>query len=169
MSEDTEIIRDESGRFVPGSGGGPGRKPGSRLAELRREMQECQTPEQVRNVMNKLYSLAVGGDLAAIGMYFDRLFGRPVAPLAVKTGRDGEPIDVVTTLDEKRSRLAALAARLNEGPVQIIETDDWYGTGAAQAVRQELLHDAEYLEFCRLRIEKNGSNNGHANGHPPST
>lgn len=70
------IIRDGKGRFVKGSGGGPGNPYARRVARLRRELYRAVTPEDLRTVVRALVEKARSGDVAAIKELLDRTIGK---------------------------------------------------------------------------------------------
>jgi hypothetical protein len=71
----------ETGRFVEGYAGGPGRPKAKRAAELRRELLAQTDIGDLREVWAKLLELAKGGDLPAIREVLDRTLGKTVAPV----------------------------------------------------------------------------------------
>jgi hypothetical protein len=97
-----------NGRFVPGHPGGPGRPRHCKPAEtLRRALLDSVTPEQVRAVINKLYELALDGDVAAARCWLEHTTGRPVQ--AVHLSSPAAPkIDPVTVVHMIMDALSSL-------------------------------------------------------------
>lgn len=69
-------MRDEHGRFLPGNPGGPGNPYGQQTAALRSALYGAVTPEDIEAVARRLVALALGGDVAAARLLFDRCLGR---------------------------------------------------------------------------------------------
>lgn len=68
----------QTGRFLPGNGGGPGNPHGQRVAALRSAMLETVTPADMVAVAKELIRAARGGDVAAMKVFFERTLGRPL-------------------------------------------------------------------------------------------
>jgi hypothetical protein len=71
--------RGADGRFAKGNAGGPGNPNGRRTAELRTALLDAVTADDIRAIVGRLVAMARGGNLAAVAMLLDRVFGRPVA------------------------------------------------------------------------------------------
>lgn len=71
--------RDKKGRFTQGNKAGRGRPIGSRIDTLRRALILSLTKERLENILNALYLKAEQGDIAAIKLIFERVFGQPIA------------------------------------------------------------------------------------------
>ncbi len=71
--------RDAQGRFLPGNKGGPGNPFGKRVANLRKALMDAVTEDDLTEVVESLIAKAKSGDIAAIKVLFDRLFGPPIA------------------------------------------------------------------------------------------
>jgi ribosomal protein L17 len=71
--------RDAQGRFLPGNKGGPGNPFGKRVANLRKALMDAVTEDDLTEVVESLITKAKNGDIAAIKVLFDRLFGPPIA------------------------------------------------------------------------------------------
>ena len=69
-------VRDERGRYLPGNPGGPGNPHSRRVNELRVALLDAVTPDDIRQVVRRLITLAQGGDVAAARLLFDRCLGR---------------------------------------------------------------------------------------------
>ncbi|HEY8503853.1 MAG TPA: hypothetical protein VIL46_04685, partial [Gemmataceae bacterium] len=69
--------RDERGRFVVGNPGGPGNPFARRVAELRRELLDFLDPQRLRDLVAKLYGMAMDGDLAAAKLVLAYALGKP--------------------------------------------------------------------------------------------
>lgn len=84
--------RSDGGRFAPGHTFSRKARTSS-MAELRRATIEAETPERVREVLDKMRERAVDGDSKAAKVYLDCVIGRP--PVAVElSGPDGEALGV---------------------------------------------------------------------------
>jgi len=79
--------RDSRGRFAPGCQPGPGNPLAGRVAVLRQALLSAVTPGDLAKVIRKLVALAQAGDLGAIKLLLDRIFGEPL------------PLDLVERLD----------------------------------------------------------------------
>ena len=84
----TPAERDTKGRFTTGNRIGKGRPIGSKVDRLRRAMLSAVTPDDIREIISVLVSLAKAGDLTAAKIVLDRVLGSPV------------PIDLIVRLDE---------------------------------------------------------------------
>jgi hypothetical protein len=89
MSDGREI----NGYFAPGNRIARGNPGNRRMAELRKALLECATPERVAAVEKTLYTAAVGGDIAAIRVWLEHMVGRPVQAVEVSTP-EGQSLDV---------------------------------------------------------------------------
>lgn len=65
---------DRRGRFTKGNKCGRGRK----VTELRRALLAAVTPDDFTAIAARLVEMARGGDLAAAGLLFDRILGKPM-------------------------------------------------------------------------------------------
>nr|BDD44980.1 hypothetical protein 2 [Spirochaetaceae bacterium] len=81
------MARDENGRFIPGSSGNPKGRPkkGQALTEiLEKHAKKRDVEWKGKNISRKealaqkLWSLALSGDVAAIKYIYDRVDGRPI-------------------------------------------------------------------------------------------
>ena len=97
------ILRDESGRFLPGTAGGPGSGRGRRIAAFREVIRMACRPEDVASVVAMLLRRALEGDTGAARELLDRVVGRPQ--------RESEPVsfDVVEVSDVASAAKAASA------------------------------------------------------------
>jgi len=84
-SKDTDTKRakrsdrdPETGRFLPGNGGGPGNPHAARVAALRSALLEAVTPADLAAIAKMLVRAARGGDVAAAKVVFERTLGRPL-------------------------------------------------------------------------------------------
>ncbi len=68
----------ETGRFLPGNGGGPGNPYAARVAELRSALLEAVTPGDLAAIVRSLVQAARSGDVAAAKLVFERVLGRPL-------------------------------------------------------------------------------------------
>ena len=82
--------RAVNGRFRPGQSGNPGGRPAGKTigAVLRDKLDEADadghTPAE--RIANTLIGLAVGGDVRAIGLIYDRVEGKPRQSVALDMG-----------------------------------------------------------------------------------
>jgi len=88
--------RDPHGRFRPGNRGGTGNPLAGQVNRLRVKMLATVTPSDLAKVIRKLVKLAQNGDLGAIKLLFDRLFGEPV------------PLDLIERLDQVEKMLGRM-------------------------------------------------------------
>lgn len=82
-----------TGRFGPGhqfAKGNPGNK---RVAELRRALLDCATPERVKDVEGALYKAAIAGDISAMRVWLEHMVGKPAQAIEVSTP-DGSSINL---------------------------------------------------------------------------
>lgn len=93
------IIRDGRGRFVKGSGGGPGNPYARRVARLRRELYRAVTPEDLRAVVRVLVEKAKAGDVVAIKELLDRVVGKS-RPIEDAVGPEARPLKVLVTYSD---------------------------------------------------------------------
>jgi hypothetical protein len=88
--------RAADGRFAVGNPGGPGGSAfAKRSAQLRQTLIDAVSEQDIRDVATKLVERAKAGDVDAARLLFDRLLGKPVMPVAVKT----EPADEIRTVE----------------------------------------------------------------------
>ena len=86
-------VRDEKGRFAPGSGGGPGRQKREREIEYYRIMETTVTAAAWRAIIVKAVEQAKRGDAVARKFIADYLIGTPPQRHEL-TGADGDPLKV---------------------------------------------------------------------------
>ena len=72
-------MRDKLGRFLPNNQGGPGNPFGRQVAEFRRIMLACVTPEDIEMLIRKLLDMAKEGNLGAMKLLFAYVVGKPAA------------------------------------------------------------------------------------------
>lgn len=75
--------RNGRGQFAKGNPGGPGNPHARRIGRLRSTLLRTITPEDIQAVVQKLIARAKCGDMTAISLLFDRIFGRPGQALEV--------------------------------------------------------------------------------------
>jgi len=68
----------QTGRFLPGNGGGPGNPHAARVAELRSALLGAVTPGDLAAIARSLVQAARSGDVAAAKLVFERVLGRPL-------------------------------------------------------------------------------------------
>src|SRR5437879_1349165 len=99
MSSEQVENRGPNGRFRPGASGNPGGRPkGASLGALLREALDADDgtgKTRAERLAETLVTAAIGGDVRAIALVFDRVDGR--APMMAE---GGEPEDDVKTLRE---------------------------------------------------------------------
>ena len=91
--------RGRNGRFLPGHGGGPGNPHAQKVHRLRSALLNAVTPEDVKEIIYKLVSMAKQGDIAAAKELLDRTLGKPVTAVEL-SGADGEPLLQFARLQE---------------------------------------------------------------------
>src|SRR3954451_23884806 len=97
MASEQAENRQPNGRFRPGQSGNPGGRPAGRGigAVLRDKLDDGygdgSTPAQ--RIADVLIRLAVGGDVRAIALVFDRTEPKPVRPATVQWTYDDIPDD----------------------------------------------------------------------------
>jgi hypothetical protein len=84
-------IRDERGRLMPGSRLGAGNLGQHHRGELRRALITAKTPENIRQVGDKLVEEALGGNVYAAKVWLDHVLGRPLQALEI-SGPDRGPV-----------------------------------------------------------------------------
>ncbi|MFO0899309.1 MAG: hypothetical protein U0836_17940 [Pirellulales bacterium] len=70
--------RDASGRFAKGNPGGPGNPHSRKVHVLRSAFLKAIKPSDLREVTEKLVELAKSGDLDAMTLLYERVFGKPI-------------------------------------------------------------------------------------------
>jgi predicted nuclease with TOPRIM domain len=112
-------IRGADGRFLPGNPGGPGNPRAARVAELRRAFLEGITEDDLREIVAGLTEKAKRGEISAVTVLFDRLFGKVDCSYFPDVA---EPIsDELTKVRETRAALEAERERLKDER-KVIET-----------------------------------------------
>jgi hypothetical protein len=119
--------RDKNGRFTPGNQCGKGNPYARRMAELRLAALEELTAEDIRALMRRLHTQALGGDVPAATLLLRYALGRP--PEAI----DPDTVD----LDEWQ-KLASMPAYAELAQLQI--------DGVPPTVAIELLRRAKEKE-----------------------
>ena len=104
--------RDEGGRYRPGNKGGPGNPFARQVAMLRRELVECVTREEVREIARKLLELAKATKLpeelkAAAGAALHQAQPKEVKQLAAKlfplpAAKDNTPLPAIGDLVQRK-------------------------------------------------------------------
>jgi hypothetical protein len=105
--------RGPDGRFPKGTSGNPGGRP-RQLRDLEPVLDEHRSAESMRAVFAKLRDLGLGGDVAAMKLYLDRILG----PVRV------EYEDASLTPDEERAleevkRIPGVAEVLRRNGVEV--------------------------------------------------
>jgi hypothetical protein len=72
-----------NGRFAPGNKLASGNPMNRKAQQLRNELLQTVTPEDINAVVRKLIDMARGGDLLAIREFLDRVLGKPIASVEV--------------------------------------------------------------------------------------
>src|SRR5262245_35920815 len=75
---------DHRGRFTAGNPGGPGNPHGGKIEQFRATLIEV-GQERFHEVANKLFDLAAAGEQWAIETILDRLLGKPVDEIELRT------------------------------------------------------------------------------------
>ena len=87
-----EVQRNADGTFAVGNPGGPGNPHAAQVAQLRRELMNTVTPEDLKAVVRMLIDKAKDGDLAAARELLDRTLGKPASSVEV-TAKAAPPLD----------------------------------------------------------------------------
>jgi hypothetical protein len=74
----SKALRGPDGRFVKGTGGGPGRKPKVQELAYLDHFKKAVTPASFEKASRKLLALALDGDVNAIRLLFAYALGNPV-------------------------------------------------------------------------------------------
>jgi hypothetical protein len=82
-------MREIDGRFGPGNRYGQHNEGNRRVAELRRVMHSCATPEKIVEMEGALFAAGVAGDVAAMKIWLEFMIGKPDVKVAVSGGDDG--------------------------------------------------------------------------------
>jgi len=99
-----EAIRDEQGKFMPGTSGNPAGRPighgggPSLLVALKKRLEAH--PEEINAIVGELIGAARAGDLKAIEIVADRLDGKPTQRSEI-SGPDGGPVINIVHQDFK--------------------------------------------------------------------
>jgi hypothetical protein len=88
--------RTTSGHFTKGNqiGSRGGNPVARRMNELKRQIVEATTSEQVAKVMETLYSAAIDGDIPACTVWLKYVVGPPPQTVELTTGDDSVKVDV---------------------------------------------------------------------------
>ena len=79
MAESNAMVRDTSGRFVPGCPPGPGNPQVRRMHAYRTAISAEVTPERLGLLMRRLLKSALEGDSTAAKIVLERALGKPNA------------------------------------------------------------------------------------------
>lgn len=99
--------RDPRGRFAKGNRGGTGNPYAKQVAELRKSMMKAVTKRDMQQIVEKLIAKAKAGDLRAVDLLLNRIFGAPVAAdvMAQIEELETEITELIRSReDEERSR-----------------------------------------------------------------
>lgn len=99
-SERGPVLRDERGRFVPGTCGGPGNPNAKRVSEWRQALVEAVSKEDLLAVIKRLVVAAKAGEPWAVREVLDRCLGKPHVQIAV-AGEDA-PLKTYVVVDIDR-------------------------------------------------------------------
>ena len=69
----------KTGQFTKGNKGGPGNPHARHVAQLRQAFLEAATPQRMQQLADKLFALALAGDVAAARLFLEHSVGRPAA------------------------------------------------------------------------------------------
>lgn len=105
------VLRDGNGRFLPGTAGGPGRKPGRgldlrALAEREAAREGFDLNAGAWRVLRKLFSMAEAGDVAAAKLVLDKL-----GIVEGAAAHAGISLTVITGVDRSGNQLQGIAVR----------------------------------------------------------
>ena len=87
-------VRGKDGKFIKGSGGGPGRPPKKREERYSEIMLSCVTFVEWEKIVKKAASQAKGGNAVARKWLSDYLMGPPVQRQEI-SGPDGGALEVI--------------------------------------------------------------------------
>ena len=73
--------RNSKGQFAKGNKAARGNPYAKKSADMRKAMYSAVTTDDIRQIVINLKAQALAGDIRAIGILFDRLFGTPQAGL----------------------------------------------------------------------------------------
>jgi hypothetical protein len=77
LKADDITVREPNGRFGNGNCGGPGNPFGRRVAALRSAFLAAATEERLQELAEKLFQMALGGDVAAAKVFLAYAIGKP--------------------------------------------------------------------------------------------
>lgn len=104
--------RGADGKFLPGNAGGPGNPFAARVAELRGAVLAAVTPEDLQAIVRALVEAALGGDVAAAKVLFDRALGRPLERAELRIERERRPSSLPQMTAEQHERFTARLVRM---------------------------------------------------------
>lgn len=107
-------LRDVKGRFLKGTPGGPGRRPGQgldlrSLAEREAEREGFDLNAAAWRVLKRLFTMAEAGDVAAAKELFTRI------GMVDEAQQGGVQLVVVTGVDDAGQPAQGIALRVNAG------------------------------------------------------
>lgn len=114
--------RDDRGRFVKGTGGGPGHPDMVKIKKLKRAVLEATTAAAVKRIIKKLDSMASGGDIRAAELYLRYAVGQPKHEFDPRRylpqSEDGAQVAPMTLQEEIQFLRGALWAKEQEAAAQ---------------------------------------------------
>lgn len=96
------IIRDEAGRFAPGTRGGPGRTDLADRGRYLRAVKAAVTHDDLVDVLTAMVKAAKGGDVPAGRLICEYTLGRPAQSITVGT-EDGPAYKLLIGVDPEAS------------------------------------------------------------------
>jgi hypothetical protein len=107
--------RDASGRFAPGNPGGPGNPYARKVAELRKEMVNFVSVDDLKHVVFAIKMKAERGDVAAAKLLFQYVLGKPLPAV----DPDRLDVDEWQKLQEQARPPREMSAVMNGVPAQV--------------------------------------------------
>jgi len=107
--------RDASGRFAPGNPGGPGNPYARKVAELRKEMVNFVSVDDLKHVVFAIKMKAERGDVAAARLLFQYVLGKPLPA----TDPDRLDVDEWQKLQEQARPPREMSEVMNGVPAQV--------------------------------------------------
>jgi hypothetical protein len=92
--------RDEKGRFVKGSSGGPGRPPKKREEKYLERFKKAVTLKEFEEAAQALVDAAIGGDVKAIRLLFQYALGNPKQLIEASIHQKSLSVDLQVALEK---------------------------------------------------------------------
>lgn len=112
--------RNRNGQFKMGNNGGPGNPYSRTVAELRANLNQCITMPMVEQVINKIFHLALEGNIPAARLFLQYAVGKPEDP----ANRDQSSVDACEPVMDKQPACETVADRAaTHGPAPAIPAE----------------------------------------------